>query len=465
MSTSAVIYLRISSDPSGERAGVDRQREDCLVRCRDRGWTVTEVLVDNDISAAGGKHRPGFEAVVRAVTEGQATVVVAWALDRLQRNRRDELRLYEACREAGASLSLVNGTDVDFSSATGRFIADSLGSIARLEIEMKSDRQRRAAQQQAERGLPTRGRRPFGFDRDGVTVRRAEAVAIRDGYTRLLTGSNLAEIARDWNARGLTTGQNGRATRQPSPWRPDAVRHVLRNARNAGLRDYKGSLYKAQWPALVTRETWQAAVDLLSDPGRRSGPAQRSRTLLSGVATCGVCGATIQSGGNGRPGIPGYRCSASMGHFARMAAPVDDYVSAVAVARLSRPDAAELLADPDRVDLDALRTEATALRERLDSAAAAFADGEIDHRQLKTITGRVRDSLAAVESELADAARVDVLGPLVAAADVQAAWDALDISRRRAVIDTLMNVVVHPVGRGTRTFRPETVVVSPKAAR
>jgi site-specific DNA recombinase len=152
-----------------------------------------------------------------------------------------------------------------------------------------------------------------------------------------------------------------------------------------------------------------------------------------------------------------YRCSGSLGHIGRQAEPVDSFVSAVIVGRLARPDAADLLVDHTRPDVPALRQEATALRSRLDALAVDFADGDLTASQLRTATERLRARLSVVESSLADAGRVSVLGPLVGASDVEAAWGAMDTDRRRAVIDALAVVTLLPPGRGTRTFRPETV--------
>lgn len=459
----AIVYTRISKDRAGEAAGVTRQREDCERRCRERGWEIVTVETDNDVSATKARKRPGFESMLRAVDEGQAEVVVAWSLDRLQRSRRDELRLYELCRDRGAVLSLVNGADLDFSTAAGRFVADSLGSVARLEVEMKSDRQRAQQEQAASQGKRVGGRRPFGYEQDGETVREVEAGAVRAGYDAVLSGVPLAQIAREWNAAGLTTGQTrwkGEQKGQPSPWRADAVRHVLLNPRYAGKRALRGQVVgDAVWPALVPEETWQATHALLTDHTRRSGPRNTARALLSGLALCGVCGSPVIAGGAARPGIRGYRCGGSMGHFARKAEPVDEFVSAVVVARLSRPDAVDLLTDHERPDVEALRGEAVALRSRLDSLAVDFADGSLTASQLRIATGRVRGRLAAVEATMADAGRVDVLGPLVAAEDVAAVWERLPVARRRAVIDALMVVRLQPVGRGTRDFRPETVTI------
>lgn len=442
-----------------------RQKEDCLQRAAERGWQVSEVLTDNDVSASGKRKRPGFEAMLKAVESGTAQVVVAWDLTRLQRNRRDEVRLYELCRDKGAQLSLVNGADLDFSTAAGRFVADSLGSVARLEIEMKSDRQRRAQVQAAEQGRRTGGRRPFGYEADGVTVRPAEAAAVAAAYDSVLYGVSLREVARTWNRQGFTTGQaryKPGHEGEPSLWRPDSVRAVLKNPRNIGKRTYKGEIVAdAVWPAIVNEDRFQAVVSMLGNPARLSGKAT-GRQLLSGLALCGVCGATVHAGGAARAGVRNYRCSGSTGHVARRAEPVEQYVEATAVAILSRPGASELIQDKSHPDRDALDNEATGLRERLDALAVDFADGSLTASQLRAATGRMRDRLAEIDKAMADAGRLDVLGPLVGAADVQAAWDELGVSRKRAALDILMTITIHPPGRGARNFDPATVDLTPK---
>ncbi|TQM62579.1 recombinase family protein [Humibacillus xanthopallidus] len=467
MTTSANVYVRISQDRAGERAGVIRQREDCMRRAADRGWEVLAVHEDNDQSAKSGRRRPGFEAVLDDVQSGRVGVVIAWALDRLQRNRRDELRLYEACQAAGVTLSLVNGAELDFSTAAGRYVADNLGSIARLEVELKSDRQQSANKQAAHEGRRSGGRRPFGYDQDGMTIREREADAIRTAYRDLLSGVPLAQIAKTWNEVELHSGQARWAEGhkgEPSRWTGQTVRVVLSNPRYAGLRAYKGEIVaEAKWPPVVAQETWRAAVAHLST--RQAVPRKLARRLLSGLALCGVCGAPVWGGGNARQNVPNYRCSAAYGHFARMSEPVDEYVSAVILERLSRPDAAQLLTTTKRPDTAALHDEASTLRNRLESVALEFADGTLTASQIRAITERLRSRLAELEESLADAGRVDVLGPLVRATDVRAVWDGLSLEHRRAIIDTLATVTIHPPGRGVRTFDPATVRVRPKGEK
>lgn len=250
----------------------------------------------------------------------------------------------------------------------------------------------------------------------------------------------LAQIARDWNAAGLLTPQSTRKG-EPSQWIASTARSVLMNPRNAGLRGHGSvpehgrrkieAIAPAQWKAIVPEEVWRAATALLSDPDRYTALNRGSRALLTGIALCGVCGATVHAGGSSRPGHKIYRCYAAYnGHVSRAASPVEQWVSEVVIARLSRPDAAELLRDDsERPDMVALRSEATALRARLDELATEWGDGVMTSSQLRTATTRIRTKLAAVEAKMADVGRVDVFGPLVHASNVRAAWEALSTEK------------------------------------
>ena len=132
-------------------------------------------------------------------------------------------------------------------------------------------------------------------------------------------------------------------------------------------------------------------------------------------------------------------------------------MGALVVGRLQRPDAAELLVNHARPDAGKLREEAVAIRTRIDTAAGDHAADVITRSQFLVMNQRLRERLVAVEADLADAGRVDLLGPLVRAEDVASVWGALTASRKRSVIFLLMTIHLDGPGRGARTFRPETV--------
>jgi site-specific DNA recombinase len=461
----AMGYARISLDKSGQGAGVERQTADIRQVAQLRGLDLVDIVADNDVSAAGKRVRPGFERVLAALDGGAVSVVVAWALDRLTRNRRDTVRLIETCQRRGATIALVRGSDLDMSTPAGRLTADLLAAVARSEIETKSDRQIRANLQAVEKGQWRGGRRPFGYESDGRTVREAEAEAVRDAYRWILAGVSLAEIARRWNARGFTTPQGARGTGEPILWGQSNLSRTVRNPRYAGMRTHKGEITgKAEWLALVDDETWYAAQAALRAPGRR--PNRGDKRLLTGVALCGVCGVPVWAGG-GATGRGVYRCRATTAHFSRMRQPVDEYVSAVVVGRLSRPDVAGVFRHETKrgTDTGVLIRAADEARSKFDGLAEAYAEGVITMGQLRKGTERLRAIIESAESRIIVAnVGLSEARQLVSADDVRAAWDALSRDAQRRVIDALMVVHLDPPGRGVRTLNPDTVRIEWRSA-
>lgn len=419
-------------------------------------WTIVDVVTDNDVSAAGRKARPGFERVLQAIESGAVDVVIAWALDRLTRNRRDTLRLIETCQQRSATIALVRGSDLDLSTPAGRLTADLLAAVARSEIETKSDRQIRAAQQAAEQGRWLGGRRPFGYEANGHTIREPEAQAVRDGYQWLLDGVSLRQIAQRWNEAGLHPPQGTRDGGRSS-WSGTVVSRCLRKPRYAGLSSYrKEALGLAQWPALVDADTWHAAQAVLRNPVRV--PTRGDQRMLSGIALCDVCGSTVNAGG-GATGRGVYRCSGSSGHVIRKREPVDDLVERVVIERLSRPDARVLTrASPPGQAADLL-AQSDALRQRLEGLSEAYADGTITIGQLRKGSERLRTALAELEGRLAalDNGPGAELRELVSADDVAAAWSVLSNDTRRGIIARLMTIRLKPPGRGVRILDPASI--------
>lgn len=438
-----VIYARQSLDRHGDSLAVTRQLDLCRKLAAERGWKVTAEHVDNDRSATNGKERPEFEAVLAS----RPARIIVWHVDRLVRLTRDLERVIEL----GADVHAVQAGHLDLSNPAGRAVARTVTAWATYEGEQKADRQRASNDQRAASGIPAAGRRCYGYSPDGLTVVEAEAVHVRRAVESILSGTSLRAVTRALNAAGaVTTAGN--------PWKPTEVRRYLQRPRLAGQRVHRGEVVgPGCWPPIVSLGDHVAVNAILADPSRRLKGRPRAY-LLSGIGRCGVCGDRLY--GRGEKRGPIYVC-ASAAHLGRKIEPVDAYVEAVVVARLSLPDAAAAFTRTDQSDRAAtLRAEQATLTDRLDGLVEAYADGTIDARQLTTGTARLRDRLNAVKAELPGLSSAPALGPLVAAEDVSATWATLDTETRREVVSLLAEVTMHRAGRGARTFDPETVEIT-----
>lgn len=459
----AAIYCRISHDKTGAGLGVERQEQDCRELAARLGWTVVEMFADNDLSAYSGKPRPRYRAMLDAIRAGRVEAVLAWHTDRLHRSPIELETYISACNDGrDVPTHTVQAGPLDLSSPSGRMVARQLGAVARYESEHRSERVRRAFLQNAQQGRRAGGPRPFGYEDDGVTVREPEAAAVRAAVESILAGASLRSVARDLTATGLTTTMKARS------WDAHAVRAVLLRSRNAGLRDYQGQVIgPASWPALVPEEQWRQVVAILTDPARRTSPSDaRVKWLGSGIYVCAGCDRPSLRVSTAGRGIPCYRCPGmpgTTGHVVRVAGPLDAYIQAIIVERLSRPDAVELLAPAaPEVDLPALRAAANAARARLAEIAEMLGEGELTRAEAQIARGRASARLERAEAEIAGATAASPLTGLADAPDAGAAWAGCDIGRRRAVLDALMTVTVLPVVRPGQWFDPATVRIEPK---
>jgi DNA invertase Pin-like site-specific DNA recombinase len=318
----AIAYCRISDARNGDAKGVDDQEADIRALADRLGWGIGRVVVENDTSAFQRRKvtlpdgsralrviRPGWRAMLDDLAQGRADGVLAYDLDRACRDPRDLEDLVDVVESTTpripvesvtGSLKLANDADVT--------MARVMVAVGNKSSRDTGRRVARARLRQATDGQYGGGRRAYGFESDGVTVRPAEAAEIIRWADAVNSGVSLRQVVADLRARQVPTAATAAA------WTPRTVRGILLRPRNAGIAVYRGEEVgqagEAGWPAILDESGYRAVVSRLTDPARRSTPGNTPRWLGSLIYRCGVdgCGGVMYVSTSGGRRNPSYRC-------------------------------------------------------------------------------------------------------------------------------------------------------------
>jgi hypothetical protein len=91
----------------------------------------------------------------------------------------------------------------DLVSDNGRFAARILVAQANKSSADTAARVARKHLEQQQRGVPTGGRRPFGWKADKRTLEPGEAAELRVAVARITGGWSVGAVVVDFNARGV----------------------------------------------------------------------------------------------------------------------------------------------------------------------------------------------------------------------------------------------------------------------
>ena len=440
-----VLYLRKSRG----RAGISRQRNITTAHVKRLGGRVAAEFCDTDRTAfrkigAGRPEREDYDRMLAWLATHPGTHIAAWHADRVSRDLQDTEALIAACVPGRHLVETPSGGTYDLSTATGRKRLRQDALDAAYEVDHMTERIIAQKAEAAVNGDWRGGPRPFGWEKDGVTLRPSEADVLAEGIRSVIGGETLGSVARRWNAARVTTA-TGR------PWQPRQLGRCLCRARNAGLIEHDGQIVgPASWHPAVTEREWRAVRAVLEDPARRTSPGGGRRWLLSGIARCGICGGPMigSTTGSKRGSRPVYRCREKGLHVGRDSNALDTFISAMVVRFLRRPDSiAELTAGMPAPDTTFLRSEIAAVRGQLDGLAIEARDRRITARQMGATSEPLIAELAELETRLGAAERPAILSPF-AGRDPGDVWDRMSLDQKRVVVAELYTITVNPAPKG-----------------
>lgn len=466
----AVLYARVSQ-ARHETKSVHDQLAELRASMAREGWTIVAEHSD-EVSASRftTKVRQGWTSVMETIAAGDVDTLAVWELSRASRDRPVVAALLAACIESGVTI-YTGGRLHDPTDADDAFVLDLGGALAVRESAMTSKRTQRSVDARAAAGRP-HGSVPFGYRRVldpntgravGREIHPEQGPVVQEVVRRLLGRESAVSIAKDLTNRGVLTPSG-------TPWRSGNLSTMALRPTYAGLRTYRGEVLAdvtATWPPLITMAEREQLLAMYSDAGRDKFRVDTHvRHLGSGIFRCGregcdgVMRVVVQNGN--RP--QAYSCRDCY-RVSRNQQLVDDQVEKLIVARLSRKDVLELLADTGNdADVKAAAAEVAELKAQLRTAREKVTSGQLNLDDFSFFRATWEPKLADAEQRARPRwlppAVFDVAGP-----DAAEKWQRQTPAGKRSILAALFEVMIMPAGRRGAPFDPNLISVAWRGAR
>ena len=297
----AVSYLRVSTRDQAHRGGeaegfsIPAQREANKRKAASLGAIVVKEFVDRGASAKS-VNRPELQNMLEYVAENEVDYVIVHKVDRLARNREDDVEINKALSKAG--VRLVSTTESIDETPSGMLLHGIMSSIAEFYSRNLANEVVKGMSQKVRNG-GTVSKVPLGYrnirtvDSDGrevrtVVVDEERAPLVKEAFALYATGEwTIATLAEHVADRGLTTLATPRVPSRPVDAKK--LNKLLVNPYYTGLVTFQGALHPGKHEPLVDDKTWQIVQDVLASHmhGERT---RRHPHFLKGTVYCAECG-------------------------------------------------------------------------------------------------------------------------------------------------------------------------------
>lgn len=217
------IYARTSSPNQRMNFSIGEQVNRCWSFCRDRGWLVRFVFID-ECYGGGTIERPKFKQMLEKAKKGEFKVIVFWKLDRFCRSLVDLVNIERSLKEC--SVGLCSTTEyLDTATSIGRFNFRSIASVAELEREMIGERARMGIHAMARMNKWPNPHPPLGYDKDDngrLITNQKEVEIVKLIFSKYVECQNMPQIAYELNQESIPT-------KKGKKWTVRAVADVLSN--------------------------------------------------------------------------------------------------------------------------------------------------------------------------------------------------------------------------------------------
>ncbi|MCL2489142.1 MAG: recombinase family protein [Propionibacteriaceae bacterium] len=303
--TMAVMYLRVSTKEQATRGGreegfsIPAQREANLRKATELGAVVVEEFVEAGESAKTAD-RPALQAMIEYVKSHQVAYCIVHKIDRLARNRADDVHIHLALKQAG--VTLVSATESIDETPSGMLVHGIMATIAEFYSRNLAAEVSKGMTVKASIGgtngkaplgyINTRKRDELGRDVAAVDIDPERAPLVQWAFQAYATGNySIVALREELADRGLT--------RLPTPKRPagipsvSAIHKMLSNPYYKGDVVFRDAVYDGLHPALVEPDLWYRVQTVLQGHNIAKDKTQIHSHYLKGTLYCKDCASRL----------------------------------------------------------------------------------------------------------------------------------------------------------------------------
>lgn len=301
----AVSYLRVSTKEQAEKGGQDEgfsipaQRQANAHKAAAIGARIVAEFVDAGESAKSAD-RPDLQRMIAYVKAHRIAYCIVHKVDRLARNRADDVAIHLALQAAG--VTLVSATENIDETPSGMLLHGIMSTIAEFySRNLATEVVKGMTQKAATGGTPSKA--PVGYlnvhlrNEMGRVVRTVQvdpdrAELVRWAFQAYATGNwTLSQLHDELVARGLTIPATPK--RPAKPISLSSLHRMLANPYYKGDIIYRGVKYAGTHEPLVPPEVWYQVQNALMAHNSAGDRTQRHDHYLKGSLYCGSCGSRM----------------------------------------------------------------------------------------------------------------------------------------------------------------------------
>ena len=288
----ACLYVRFSSHNQTEQS-IEGQTRVCRDFCKRHNIRIVEIYADRATSASKDiEKRVQFLKMIKDSEKGLFDAVIVYKLDRFARSRYDSATYKYRLKRNG--VQLISATENISNDPEGIILESVLEGMAEFYSAELSQKINRGMRESAYKHNSIGGAVPLGYKIEDkkLVIDPKTAPIVKEAFEKYADGETVAEICRQFNARGYKTSKG-------TAFGKSSFTKIFRNERYIGVYTFHDYRAEDAIPAIIDKNLWdrvQVRVGKI-----KNAPARNKAKvvyLLSGKIFCGHCGSKMNGNCN-----------------------------------------------------------------------------------------------------------------------------------------------------------------------